>query len=74
MSKSYTWYGMNSRSMAVLPRTNFSIGWFHYGKTPDNTNPFLASISLGGFFMKGILLLVIRHITKLRWKSPDERS
>jgi len=28
----------------------------------------------GGFFMKGILVLVIRPITKLRWKSQDERS
>ena len=25
----YAWYGMNSRSMAVLTRTNFSAGWFH---------------------------------------------
>ena len=74
MSKHYGSYGMNSRLMAVLTRTNFSVGWFHYGKTPDNTNPFLASISPGGFFMKGILLLVIRSITKLRWKSKDERS
>ena len=43
-------------------------------ENPDNTNPFLASISPGGFFMKGILLQVITPITKLRWKNQDERS
>jgi len=30
--------------MAVLTRTNFSAGWFHSGKTPDNTNPFFLSL------------------------------
>jgi len=29
MSKRYAWDGMNSKSMAVLTRTNFSAGWFH---------------------------------------------
>jgi len=29
LSKRYAWYGMNSRSMAVLTRTNFNAGWFH---------------------------------------------
>jgi len=44
LSKCYAWYGMNSRSMAVVTRTNFSAGWLHYGKTPDNTNLFLVSL------------------------------
>ena len=28
-SKRYAWYGMNSRSIAVLTMMNFSAGWFH---------------------------------------------